>query len=895
VLTLLGNITSTTSNLAAGAINAQPSVATLAGAIDLGGAQRTFDVAGATLNGQLLSANFSSLSISAVLSNGSLLKTGNGFLNLSGQNTFAGGLTVASGGLILGASSTLSPSVLSGPVGIGTLTLADATTLAVNNANRTLFNPVVFQGSASFETDGVTAVSLTLNGPLTLPGGVQTIAVNNPFMTAVLAGPMTFATPVTSLVKTGLGNLSLNVSNLPSGAAIDVSSGGPLGLMADGTGDGLFETINVANPITMLQPVLTIGRAGGTALWNQAANKTVTLSNLTLNPGTLAAGLTITANNGYGLLLNNDIALAAGNAFNVTSALTGSNVVQGLTLGGVLSGSNAFNKSGTGVVTLTGANTFTGLVNITAGGVALAGDAALGNAANAVTLNGGPAYFRATSSFTTNRTFNFLNGTNTNNIIEVVGGETLTLGGTFGAVNGFQKAESGTLFIGSANAITGNINIAGGALRITNPGALGTTAGNTTVNNVGGAALQLALGGGTLAENLALNNTGINNGGALQAVAGANTVSGTVTLGAATTIGAEAGATLTLAGSLTGAQALTFAGAGNINFSGTLTATPPSSITQIGTGILNLQSGNSSFVGGINSSGGSLVVSGAGATGGAGAVSITPGGSILIDNSTAVLSNRFASTRAFNSTGGNLLLMGGATAVTETFAAPTFNRGQTIITVNPGAGGANLNFTGALVGGAALQNAATAGSNAPTVLFRGTNLGTGTGAGVAVIQGNFPLSGAGTLGQTNKGILPYALVDPSLSGNGISFATADTATSILRPLNTATEMVTNALTASANVRLTTANHHGGRHHRELADAGWGQPLDCAPSGAAAVQWRSSRGGCGHDFRRRSERTRSKQHAFCTDACGPHDLQRDQRRERMRLAATSASSKLGPAR
>ena len=94
--------------------------------------------------------------------------TGAGLLQLSGQNTFGGGVAVSNGGLILGASSTpttgtsASVAVTSGPVGTGTLTMAGGTSLLASAA-ATLLNPLTVQGNLTFSSGS----SLTFNGALT--------------------------------------------------------------------------------------------------------------------------------------------------------------------------------------------------------------------------------------------------------------------------------------------------------------------------------------------------------------------------------------------------------------------------------------------------------------------------------------------------------------------------------------------------------------------------------------------------------------------------------------------------------------------------------------------------------------------------------------------------------
>jgi len=225
-------------------------------------------------------------------------------------------------------------------------------------------------------------------------------------------------------------------------------------------------------------------------------------------------------------------------------------------------------------------------------------NAALGNVANTITLNGAHGAGATTTlrafgggAITTSRTIN-LAGIAANNIIEVTAGTSLQLNTAWTTQNGFVKADNGTLILNADNgAWLGGITINAGALRIANNNALGSTAGITTVAGNQGAALQLA--GVNISESITLTGIasttmGINGGGSLQAVSGTNSVSGLVTLATAqVTIGADTGATLNLQGGLSGTQALLLNSEGTINLS-TIALPALGSLTKFGAGTTNL-------------------------------------------------------------------------------------------------------------------------------------------------------------------------------------------------------------------------------------------------------------------------------------------------------------------
>jgi len=132
-----------------------------------------------------------------------------------------------------------------------------------------------------------------------------------------------------------------------------------------------------------------ITAAGSYTYYAQAANKVIRLTNLTNAATILKDGAVVTANNGYGLLIDTDIALNSGANFNVINA-SASNLTQGLTLSGLISGGATtgvtWTKSGSGTLVLTNnSNSFGGsssFIDITGGYLSVNNDAQLGAAGN---------------------------------------------------------------------------------------------------------------------------------------------------------------------------------------------------------------------------------------------------------------------------------------------------------------------------------------------------------------------------------------------------------------------------------------------------------------------------------------------------------------------------------
>ena len=134
----------------------------------------------------------------------------------------------------------------------------------------------------------------------------------------------------------------------------------------------------------------------------------------------------------------------------------------------------------------------------------------------------------------------------------------------------------------------------------------------------------------------------------------------------------------------------------------------------------------------------------------------------------------------------------------ENLSGLVFMQGHSVVTLNADAG-----FQTDIK--AAILN--RVGTTTETALIRGSSLGTAAGAGISTLTFTAAptfIGQTGAAGTTNKGILPYVIVDSSATGFGTSFATTSGAGQIVRPLNTGTEMVTDVYTANTNVRLTGA-------------------------------------------------------------------------------------------
>ena len=133
-----------------------------------------------TINTSGLSANNLVIAAPIVSSGGPLTIAGTGSVVLSGASTFANGVNLNQGTIILAAgSTTTSGTVSSGPLGTGTFTAANGTTLEGAAGPQAIGNPVVTNGNLIF--GGATSTNnLGLSGPVTLGGATPTLTVAEP-------------------------------------------------------------------------------------------------------------------------------------------------------------------------------------------------------------------------------------------------------------------------------------------------------------------------------------------------------------------------------------------------------------------------------------------------------------------------------------------------------------------------------------------------------------------------------------------------------------------------------------------------------------------------------------------------------------------------------------------
>jgi autotransporter-associated beta strand protein len=343
----------------------------------------------------------------------SITKAGAGTLVLFGTNSFSGGFNLTAGQVNINTNTAIG----SGPFTIGANTSIDNSgTLLVTLTNN---NPLTLNGNVTFIGSGPLDLG---NSPVTL-SATDTITVNGSTLT--LDGPISGAF---GLIKNGNGTLKLTGTDSYSAGTV-INAGTVLG-----NSNSLQGTITDNSQLTFDQTIgsLTTGTFNGSVGGSGSLtflNGTVQLASgdhLTNFGDTLVGGtLVCPTSNGLNALSNLSFYTVNGvmdlsSSSQTIASLSGSGTIYHfqpagqpalvtLTVGGDNSSQSftgffedtipasgnggilAVTKVGTGTLTLTGANTFTGGLSVMAGTL-IAGPSAVAAdplGAGTVTLNGG--------------------------------------------------------------------------------------------------------------------------------------------------------------------------------------------------------------------------------------------------------------------------------------------------------------------------------------------------------------------------------------------------------------------------------------------------------------------------------------------------------------------------
>ena len=411
-----------------------------------------------------------------VSGNGSLEKSGDGLVTLSGTNSYTGGTTV-NNGTLAGTTDSLQGAITNN----GAVRFDQSTDGTYASA---------MSGTGSLEKNGSGVVTLggtnTYSGGTTVNGGtlagntdsLQGAISNNGSVRFDQSGNGTYAGDLSgsgSLEKNGNGTLTLSGTNTYSGGTT-VNNG-----TLAGTADSLQGAITNNGAVRFDQSSngTYSGAMDGSGSLEKNGNGTLTLSGTnsytggtTVNNGTLAG----TTESLQGAISNNGTVRFDQSANGTYAA--------------VLSGSGSLEKSGTGAVTLSGTNTYSGGTTINAGTLIGTTDSLQG-----AMTNNGTVRFDQSSDGTYS---DAMSGTGA---FEKNGSGTVTLSGT-NDYSGGTTVNNGTLALSSSLANSAVTINSGGTLK----GA--TSIDSLTINSGGRLSTDLS-GSGFTVGNAVFNGGGI--------------------------------------------------------------------------------------------------------------------------------------------------------------------------------------------------------------------------------------------------------------------------------------------------------------------------------------------------------------------------------------------------
>ncbi|MBE7564380.1 autotransporter-associated beta strand repeat-containing protein [Acidithiobacillus sp. HP-6] len=784
-LTIDGTVDGTTTTLtsagtigegAGGVISATDLTGSSVGSTTLDGANLITDL------GIFTAAGFSLTNAQALTVNGPLTTTGNtGTIDLTttkgeldvNTGLTGGAITLNSAGnlpltqnisgstVVLDSGGTIDQT--GGILTAGTLTGRSAGSTTLDGAN-------LITDLGSFKADGFSltnAQSLTVSSGATVNGG------NSTDLTTTKGGNLTIDGTVdgTTTTLTSDGDISEGANG-----AIVASN-----LTGSSVGGATLNTSN--NSIANLDTFTNTGSGGLTLTDNQALNivGAISAKSFILNDSN---GVTLTSSITAATTLASGTELQIGNGStsgSITGAITDNGALNFdqpqsdvATLNNIISGSGSVIQSGTGSLTLSGVNTYSGGTTLNSGTTSIGSADNLGS--GAITFDGGT--LETTAALTDAAAIDLKTTGTLNN-----GGNNDTLSGIISGSGSIALAGSGTTTLSGVNTYSGGTTINGGTLALTGTGSIADSSGVTDnasfdisgVTSKGGARIASLKGTGTTtlgSNNLTLTNASGTDSGSISGTGGLVLTKGTETLSGANTYSGgttvDAGTLNVASGGTLGDGALNVASGATTNLDNTA-----QTITDLnGAGVLNLNgdtltttgSGTDSFSGVIGEASGTT---GAPIMDGTGSLTLSgvntySGGTTLNSGTTSIGSADNLGSGAITFDGGTLET---TAALTDAAAIDLKTTG----TLNNG--GNNDTLSGIISGSGSI---ALAGSGTTTLSGVNTYSGGTTvdgGGLLSVDSGNSVGTGSITLNSgalgSSAGVASVALSNViSIGGNG---------------------------------------------------------------------------------------------------------------------------------
>lgn len=780
-----GNLASTASNTIANtvALNASASLSglTLTNTLTQSGSH-TLNLASSTLGAVALGGgtlttqvDSGTSTISGVIANGGLTKTGAGTLTLGGASTYTGDTTITEGILRLGAADRIANgsnlNIAGGTLNlntyseqVGNLTFSNGGSLdfgTQSGANYFLFanisgtpSGVLTVANWQSGTD-ILAASATLTstqldqfyfvgygagatqlGPQTVGsygGGWQPITATTTGWTTWDSGNNTNRWDRGANWNPNLSNgwTSTNTTKVAFGTGaqttVDLRANRTINAMRFDAGSASFNIGNSQNDtltfdgpnagsIAFIQQASSNNQSLTMGTVNLAKNTVVDMigsGNLTISSALTGSGNLVKENTGGTLILSGNSSSYAGNIYVNAGTLQ-------------ISHANALgNTTGTTTVldggTLALSGNITSAENISVAGAGVGGNGALQGVSGTSTLSG---------TIT-------LTGAST---VGATAGNTLALGAITGTDQNLATTGAGNLNLtGAITTGTGTLTV-GGSGTTTMTGAANTYTGTTTVN-AGTLVLNKAAGTTALAGNLTVN-AGTVRLDASDQIANNSTVtlnnSASLNLNGQTETLGQLNSTSATATTALGAGSLTLSGPNNTNsnYAGILTGTGASSLNIASTGKVYLSGTGSGFSGTTNVTSGTLNVTGSNTVLGSGAVNVSSGGNLQLQGGIS-LANAVTINGAGTSANGAIENISGNNTLTGGITLGSASRIQSAAGTLALAGNITLGANTLTVGGA--------GATTQSAVIAGTGGLTKDGSGTLTLAGNNTYTGATTV------------------------------------------------------------------------------------------------------------------------------------------------------